>query len=229
VSVQDAGRPAHTRLVWVARVGERIRLLADGDSEMQILNGDIATALARYHVTVTSVAKPSTGLTNPSLFDWQAAARRQAATVQPDVSVVFIGANDGFATRDGGHVEACCGAAWSAGYAALVARMAAALLRGNAGRVYWYLLPAPRPANFHALFDAVNAGIRGAAARFPGRLALLDADGFFTPGDRYRNYMVLGGHGFTIHEADGIHLSASADPYAAGLLVQAMLHDDVIR
>jgi lysophospholipase L1-like esterase len=217
-------------LVWVSHPGGRLRLLAVGDSEMQILDGDIAQDLAADGVQVTSDARISTGLTKPFMFNWEAHAGQQAASVRPDMTVMFIGANDGFSVAGpGGQQVGCCGAAWSAGYANLVAEMMRSYLRGNAGRVYWFVLPAPRPGNFQSLFDAVNAGIRAAAGRFPGRVALIDANAFFTPHNQYRDYMSYRGRGFTIHESDGIHLSAAADQVAAALLVRQLRADRLIR
>ena len=218
------------RLVWASHRGGRSRPLAAGDSQMQILDGFIAGDLARYGVNVTSDARISTGLTNPSLFNWPNHARRQAQTLRPDVTVFFIGANDGFTVADAnGQSVNCCSAAWSAGYANLVSEMMRSYLRGNSGRVYWFLLPAPRPANFKLVFDAVNAGIRAAARRFPGRVALIDANAFFTPGDRYRDHMVYRGHGFVIHEPDGIHLSTAADTIDAAMVTRRLLADRVLR
>jgi lysophospholipase L1-like esterase len=218
------------RRVWASHPGGRIRLLLDGDSEMQILDTFIGQDLASHGVGTTSDARISTGLTNSSFFNWQAQARRQARAVRPDVSVVFLGANDGFGTvGPGGVHENCCGPAWSSGYANLVAEMMKTLLRGSAGRVYWVLLPTPRPGNFQSLFDGVNRGIKDAAARFPGRAGLIDLNAFYTPGNRYRDFMTYQGHGFTIHEADGIHLSTSSDHVTASLLVARLIADHVLR
>jgi lysophospholipase L1-like esterase len=218
------------RQVWATHPGGRIHMLLDGDSEMQILDTFIGQQLSPHGVSTSSDAQISTGLTNSTFYNWQAQARRQAAALRPDVSVVIMGANDGFGTvGPGGKHETCCGPAWSAGYANLVAEMMRTLLRGNAGRVYWFLLPTPRPGNFKSLFDGVNRGIKAAAARFPGRVALIDANAFFTPGDRYRDFMTYRGSGFTIHEADGIHLSASADRVAVALLMARLRADRVIR
>ena len=216
--------------VWVSHPGGRIRVLAAGDSEMQILDTFIAQDAARYGVSVTSDARISTGLTNSFFFDWPRHARAQAATLQPDATVFFIGANDGFSVSGpDGHPVGCCGADWSAGYANRVAEMMRIYLRGESGRVYWFVLPTPRPANFQRLFNAVNAGIRSAARRFPGRVALIDANAFFTPGNRYRDFMVYHGRGFVIHEPDGIHLSTAADQIDASFVVRQLLHDRLIR
>jgi hypothetical protein len=197
---------------------------------MQILDDFIAQDIAPYDVAVTNDARISTGLTNSFFFDWPVHARQQAPTLRPDVTVFFVGANDGFSVRGpGGHQVSCCGAAWSVGYANLVARMMSIYLRGNSGRIYWFLLPAPAPANFKSVFNGVNAGIRRAAERFSGRVSLIDANAFFTPGNRYRNYMVYRGHGFVIHESDGIHLSTASDAVAARLFIRKLLADHIIR
>ena len=222
-----SSRPAGA---WVSPAYGRLRLLAAGDSEMQILDGLLAADLGGHGVAVTSDARISTGLTKPFMFNWLSHAARQAASLRPDVSVVFIGANDGFAvSAPGGGQVNCCGPGWSAGYANLVAEMMRSYLRGQAGRVYWFVLPAPRPANFVPVFNAINAGIRAAAARFPGRVALIDADAVFTPGNVFRNYMFYAGHGFTVHESDGVHLSAASDAVAAGIVTRRLLADHVIR
>ncbi len=219
-----------SRLVWAGHPREPIRILAAGDSEMQILDTFLSQQLRARGAAVSSDARISTGLTSSFLFNWQSEAHRQAASLRPDVTVIFMGANDGFTVRGPGGVPvACCGPPWSGGYADLVASMMRTLLRGNAGRVYWFVLPAPRPANFRSVFDGVNAGIRTAARRFPGRVALIDANAFFTPGNRYRDYMLYRHRGLTIHEPDGIHLSTASDTIAASLLVHRLVTDHVIR
>jgi len=229
-SVQTIFGYTKRAVVWASHPDRRIRLLAAGDSEMQILDGFIAQDAARYGVDVTSDARISTGLSNSFFYNWPKHAALQAPRLRPDVTVFFMGANEGFAIAGAsGQPVPCCSAAWSALYANLVAEMMRIYLRGDAGRVYWFLLPAPRPANFKSVFNADNAGIRAAAARFPGRVSLIDANAFFTPGNRYRDYMVYHGHGFVIHEPDGIHLSRAADAIDAVFVVRRLLADRVIR
>jgi hypothetical protein len=216
-------------VVWASRPGGRIRLLAAGDSEMQEVDDFLAQDLRGDRVAVTEDARISTGLTNSFFFDWQAHARAQAASLRPDVTVMFIGGNEGFPIHEAQRrVVACCGRAWSAAYAGLVDRMMGTYLRGDAGRVYWFLLPTPSTGRFRSLFDALNAGIRAAAGRYPGRVGLIDANGFFTPHDRYRDFMSYRGRGFVIHESDGVHLSTTANDVAASLVVRRLLADRII-
>jgi lysophospholipase L1-like esterase len=216
-------------LAWVHHPGGRIRLLAAGDSEMQEVDDFLAQDLRPSGVDVTEVARISTGLTNSFFFNWPAHAREQAASLRPDVTVMFLGGNEGFPidTARGGVVN-CCNRAWSAGYAGLVAPVMRTYLRADAGRVYWFLLPTPRTRHFQSLFDAVNAGIRQAAGRFAGRASLIDANGFFTPHDRYRDFMSYRGRGLVIHESDGVHLSTTANEIAASLVVHRLRADRII-
>jgi lysophospholipase L1-like esterase len=228
IALSDAAGGQVSRIVWASDPGGRIRLYAAGDSEMQILDTDLAQGLGPHHVDVTGDARPSTGLTSPFHFNWENQARRRAAGLKPDVSVVSMGANDGYGLTGPSGQVTCCSAPWSADYANLVAGMMRSLLRGSAGRVYWVLLAAPQPSPFTALINGVNAGIRAAAARFPGRVGLIDANAFFTPGNVYRNTMTYHGQTFTIHEPDGVHLSASADAVLAQLIERRLIADHVI-
>jgi hypothetical protein len=223
------GGRVHQATVWAGHPGP-IRLLAAGDSEMQVLDSDLARDLAPDHVTVTSAAYPSSGLTVPDLFNWQQRARQLVARVRPDISIVSMGANEGYGiTPPSGPPLQCCGLAWTAGYGQLVTKMARTLLQGQAATAFWFELAAPKPPQFARVLSAVNTGIRDAAQTLPGRLGLINANAYFTPGNRYRDYMTVDGQGFTIHEPDGIHLDATADAYAAKLVLRQLVAERVIR
>ena len=85
--------------MWAEHASGRLRMYAAGDSEMQFLDGFLRQDLAPRGVGVREDARISTGLTKPFFFDWQAQARGQARSFEPDVSVVFMGANDGSPRR----------------------------------------------------------------------------------------------------------------------------------
>jgi len=171
--------------VWVRRRDGRILLLAAGDSEMQILDGIIANDLRPHGVDVT----PTRGSARSHqllLLQLGGSCAGTGTVAATDATVIFLGANDGFPVAGPrGRQVSCCGAAWSSGYARLVGETMQQLpARQQRSRL---LVPvaAPRPANFHTLFDAINLGIRRAAARFPGSGRADRANAFFTPGDRY--------------------------------------------
>jgi hypothetical protein len=199
-------------------------VLATGDSMIQILDVNMKRRLSKRGARVRSDARISTGLSKPFLLNWPNHARRQARS-RPDVSVVFIGANDGFPI--GG--TDCCGNAWVDAYAARVRAMMTAYSRSRRGIVYWLTLPAPRPAQWRSIYPAVNRAIRRAAAALDGRARVVDLARTFTPGGSFRASMVWHGHRQTVRAPDGVHLSPTGAAIAAALVERAMRRDGVIR
>jgi hypothetical protein len=192
---------------------------------IQVLDGFLERRLAPDGVRVRSDAHISSGLSKPSGLDWQAQARRQADRIHPDVTVVFLGANDGFPMGDAD----CCGPPWVAEYARRARRMMIAWGRGGRGRVYWLLLPAPRGGFFRETFPAVNAALRRAAAG-PRRFArVIDLDRVFTPGGRYRDSMRIGRRDVRVRQRDGVHLSAAGAALAARIVVRTLRAERILR
>jgi hypothetical protein len=104
-------RPAFTR-------SGRLRLLATGDSMIQIVDGYLKSRLGRA-TTVRSDARIGTGISKLAELDWSRTARGQASDFKPDVTVMFLGANDGFPMMTPAAASVvCCGSGWVAEYAA---------------------------------------------------------------------------------------------------------------
>lgn len=215
------------RQVSVRPRGGRLRVLAAGDSEMQLVDEFLARSLGgRAHVH--SDARISTGISNTFFFDWVAHAAAQARSLRPDVTVMFIGGNDGFPLKAGdGHSVSCCSRAWSRLFAARTATMIRSYARGGAGRVYWFTLPAPRGGLLRRYFRAINLGYRIAARAHPDDVRLIDAERVFTP-HGYRDTMTWRGRAFTIHDPDGYHLSVTGDRIATELVLRAMRRDGML-
>ena len=154
------------------------------------------------------------------MLDWVAQARRQA-TRRPHATVMFIGANDGFAI--GG--AACCDAAWEKAYTARVKRMMASYRRGGAGRVYWLTLPTPRDGARARIYAAVNRAIKAAAADFAAdEVEVVDLVKIFTPGNRFRSSI----NGQTVRQGDGIHLNVAGAKIAARTVIGRMRADGLL-
>jgi hypothetical protein len=205
--------------------GGRLRLLATGDSMIQILDSFLRQDVAGRRASVRSDARVATGISKPSLLDWAAHARTQAARLRPDVTVMFIGANDGFRMAGAD----CCGAAWIAEYARRARAMMRTYARGGRGRVYWLLLPAARGGIFRETFPAVNAALRAAARGLADDVRLIELDEVFTPGGRYRASMRIGGRRVRVRQSDGVHLNARGAALAAELVVRALRRDRMLR
>ncbi|HEX2161735.1 MAG TPA: GDSL-type esterase/lipase family protein [Thermoleophilaceae bacterium] len=215
------GKQRIRRTVNVAPRGGRLKVLATGDSMTQIFDHYLADGLGG-RASVRSEAHISTGLSKPSMLDWVAHSRAQARRVKPDVTVVFIGANDGFPmSTPSGATAPCCGDAWVKEYARRAAEMIRAYRRGGVGRVYWLTLPAPRGGSFRTVFGPVNAAIRRAARRTRGA-KVVPIDRIFTPGFVYRDSMMWGGRNVTVRQGDGVHLNNAGASIAAQKTIARM-------
>jgi lysophospholipase L1-like esterase len=223
-----AGGERSTKPVEV--VPGRLRVLATGDSEIQLLDDILASDLAPKGARLSAEAHISTGISKPLMFDWVKRAAVQAAGLHPDITVMFIGANDGFPLPAGsGSTSYCCGQAWVDAFAKRTESMMASYLRGGAGRVYWFTLPSPRSAAAQPVFRAINRAFAIAGASFASGVELIDLVPVFTPGGRYRQNMTYGGRTVDVREPDGYHLSLGGDAIAASILIGRMRADGLIR
>jgi lysophospholipase L1-like esterase len=223
-----AGGERVTRPVEV--VGGRLRMLATGDSEIQELDDMLGSELGRKGVGVTGEAHISTGISKPAMFDWVKHAAAQAVGLHPDITVVFIGANDGFPlTAASGQTSYCCGPAWVDAFAKRTESMMASYRRGGAGRVFWFTLPTPRNAAAQPVFRAINRAYAIAAGSFASGVELIDLVPVFTPGGRYRQEMTYDGRTVDVREPDGYHLSLGGDAIAASILIGRLQADGLVR
>jgi hypothetical protein len=194
---------------------------------IQIIDGVLARRLERRRgARVRSDAHVSTGLSKLFMLDWVKRAHEQARSLHPDVTVMFIGANDGFAmkTRAGATV-ACCATAWIAEYARRVESMMRSYVRGGRSYAYWMTLPTPRRGDFARIYRAVNRAIKRAAARVGRGVRVIDLAKVFTPGGRFRQQIRFRGTTVDARQPDGVHLSVAGASIAATLVVDRLRAD----
>jgi hypothetical protein len=229
VRVRTRGAPVRRAAAFVRPHDGKLRLLATGDSMIQIIDGFLDARLARAGIAVHTDARISTGITKPFLLNWPLHARAQARQLRPDVSVVFIGANDGYPlrSRSGRRVD-CCGRGWVAAYARKASAMMSSYARHGSGTVYWATLPAPRKASYRRIYRQINAALRDAARRHPGEVHIVPLARRFTPGYRFRQSIRWGGRLVSVRQGDGIHLNVTGASIAATMIVRAMRRDGVI-
>ncbi len=200
-------------------------LLATGDSEMQVLDDDLASDLSSSGgARVIGDAHQSTAISSPFFFNWPAHAVGQVDGDHPDIVAMFLGGNEGFSLSG---VD-CCSSAWSQEYASRVAGMMRLYLQHGAAAVYWFLIPTPSREPFVRVVRAVNAGIILAAAEFPRNVHVFDLRPIFSPGGRYIDSLTYHGQTITVHEPDGFHLSASADVIVAHLFITRLREDGLL-
>jgi lysophospholipase L1-like esterase len=223
LELRTAGGGRFPAVADVRRRGERLRLLATGDSMIQIIDSYLA---ARLHgrARVRSDAHIGTGISKPFQLDWDAHARSTARRLRPDATVVALGANDGFAF---GHT-ACCGKRWTAAYARRVRAMMRAYTRHGAARVYWITLPAPRKANFARVYRSVDHAIHRAARGLSDRVRLIDTVPVFTPGFRYRSTLCRHGACHVVRQGDGVHFNIRGASIVERMVQRAMRADGLL-
>jgi len=204
-----------------------LRVLATGDSMIQIIDSFLKQRLERRRATsVRSDARISTGLSKPFMLDWVKKAREQARSVHPDVTVMFIGANDGFPMKTpAGASVACCNAGWVAEYARRTESMMRSYRRGGRSYVYWMTLPTPRRGDFARVYRAVNRAIKRAAKRVGRGARVIDLVPVFTPGGRFRQYVRFRGKRVNARQGDGVHLSTAGASIATTLLIDRLRTD----
>lgn len=215
---RSARRPLFTRL-------PRLRLLATGDSMIQIIDGYLKQRVGRLRgATVRSDAHIGSAISKPGQLDWVRKARGQSSGFKPDVTVMFLGANDGFPL--GG--ARCCDEPWVAAYARRVEAMMRSYLRGGRSYVYWLTLPTPRRAEFVRIYSRVNAAVKRAARRVGGGVRVIDIARVFTPGGRFRQRITFRGKTITARQADGVHLSTAGASVAATLIIDRLRADHAL-
>jgi hypothetical protein len=203
----------------------RLNVLATGDAMIESVDRVLRHRLQRrLGTSVRSDFHRSAGLSESSFtLDWVQRAKQQAQTLQPDVTAMFIGANDDFPiiTPEGG-TAACCAAGWLAEYSRRVETMMRSYLRDGRSLVYWMTLPAPRRPDLARVYRGLNLAIRSAAARVGDGVSVIDLVPVLTPGDRFRQNVTFRGRTVSARDADGIRLSAAGGAIAATLLIDRL-------
>jgi hypothetical protein len=205
------------------------RVLATGDSMIQIVDGFLAKELRPQHFRVRSDAHVGTGISKPFLFDWVGHARQTARSYRATATVVFLGANEGFPLRWNGKRRNCCSQAWRQAYGARAEAMMKSYKRSVAAPVYWLTLPAAREHRWNRIYRSVNMALRSAAKREGEAVRLLDMGAIFTPSGRFQQTIRRGGHRVSVRQSDGIHLNVRGARIAAQAVVREMRRDQLFQ
>jgi hypothetical protein len=214
-----------------AAAKSRGRILASGDSMIQIVDSFLRERLKPYHLRVKSDDHIGTGLSKPFQLNWPRHARRMARRYHPRATVVFLGANEGFSLKRHGKRVDCCSHSWTLAYAWRVRKMMRALERGGRSRVYWLTLPAARSHKWNRIYRRVNQGIEIAARAERDRdrkVELVDMRPIFTPNGHFRRTMKRHGRRIVVRQSDGIHLNRAGAAIAARVIKRALRRDGVL-
>ena len=160
----------------------------------QPLDQDLARTLAQQGVSVIRDPHIGTGISKSILVDW---GRLSATQVQAGPSGrgcrVHRGQRRLLDARPDRQEVDCCGPEWTAIYATRVRRMMNTYRQAGVARVYWLTLPTPARGARQQIALVVNAAIKVAAEPWLAQVRVIDTVPMFTPGNRYRDEMTIGG------------------------------------
>jgi hypothetical protein len=209
------------------RPRELDKLLVTGDSLSMPLDVELARRMADSDEEVEVERDPhvGTGISKTGLVDWGKLSTEHVSEREPDATVVFIGANEGFSMpgANGKELE-CCGPDWAAEFAYRVRSMMNTYRQEGDARVYWLTLPLPRDGDLQKVARSVNAAIRVAAEPYRAQVRVLDMTSLFTPGG-YRDAMEIDGRRRIVRDPDGIHLNNEGAKLAADVVLRAVRSD----
>jgi len=86
-------------------------------------------------------------------------------------------------------------------------------------------VPTQRDPARKPIADDVNEAVRQAAASHGAAVRIVDLIPTFTPGDKYRDSIPIGGNQTIVRMPDGIHLNEDGSSVAADLVLQAIDRD----
>jgi LysM repeat protein/lysophospholipase L1-like esterase len=202
------------------------RILLVGDSLSIGLGQQMETAFAgKPAVRFAHLGKVSSGLANPSFFDWEANLEAQVKAHHPDVVMIMLGANDDKPLpTPSGRSAPYKSTSWDAEYARRVARLHAIAKSENpAAAVYLIGVPIMGDAAFDAGMGHVNGVLAKTAASLPDcayinvRDVLADASGAYAPVAR-----TASGATVKLRADDGVHISAAGSRLLAARLIETV-------
>jgi hypothetical protein len=206
--------------------GQLGTLLVTGDSLSTPLDLELGQRLAPDGVDVVRDPHLATGISRDDLVDWGQLSATQVAADRPDAVVIFIGANEGLPMPGpGGEDVSCCGPDWAAVWANRARQLMDNYAQKGAAKVYWLTVPTARDPDRGPITDAVNAAVYAAAAPLRSSVRVLDMGEIFTPGDRFRDAIDVGGRETIVREPDGIHLNDAGSALAADAVESALGRD----
>lgn len=195
-----------------------LRLWIAGDSlAWSVGNGLGRRAAATGVVAPVYESHASSGVANPTFFDWPKRIAEELRRLEPEVVVFVMGTND-WQVPQATPVGPSGEPAWKAPYAASVQELVEAL--AGAGRtLYWVGPPVLSDPRREAGARAVAEVIRAVVTRHPGA-AYVDAhDMLAAPDGSYTARLPIDGRAVQVRTGDGIHLTPEGGDYLGAALL----------
>lgn len=200
-----------------------LRVLIVGDSLGLDLGGPLQADLAQTGVVTAALdARESTGLTRPDYFDWPAELTSDLKTVDPQVVVIMMGAND---AQDflGPPDVPYTSPQWNGLYAQRVAQFMQIAGSGGA-QVLWAGMPPMQNPGLNAQMTDLNSVVQqqAAAAHPPVRYVSTDHS-LGTAQGGYTAFITNGaGQVVNVRAPDGTHMTAGGGQVVAQQVINEL-------
>lgn len=203
-------------------------LFVTGDSEADLVGLSIAELDGDGLLDVETVARNSTGLTNPDFFNWELNARQEMAARDPEAVVILIGANDGFNVDVGGTLYGPLEPEWETEFARRVAVVLTTLVgtrpNGEPARpVYWVPPPTARDTTYNGIYEIQNRAVQRAVESVAGA-RYVDIYSTINDGE-YSDTLKIDGQKVIARQSDGIHFNDDGAVVPARLVLEAIAQD----
>ena len=210
----DAGLPS----LGTPTASSPLRVLEVGDSLGEDLGFRLQADLPATGVaTVTMDSQGDTGLSNINYYDWPSHLEEDLASANPQIVVIFLGANDGQGFDVNGVPEEYGTPAWISAYTQRVDEMLQESNRAGA-RVVWVGMPLMQDPTLNQEMLQMDAIYKDQSAKFPGTL-YLSSTPVLCPGGQFTFSITSSGESEVIRTPDGVHLTTPG----AELLAQAVI------
>lgn len=205
-------------------LADPLELFVTGDSQAEFLGQRLTDQSPEGLLSVETVARNGTGLTNPAFFNWQINAEQEIAARDPDAVVMAIGGNDGFNVRTAdGSLYGPGEPGWETELARRVAVVSSVLSGEGERPVYWVPPPTARDPELDEIYATQNRAVERAAEAVPA-LRYVDVYSTLNRG-RYSDELRIDGRRVLARQPDGVHFTREGAVAAVRLILDAMAED----
>lgn len=174
-------------------------------------------------ITLIPAAYGSSGLIRPEFYDWQAHLQELLHRYQPDLVIVFLGANDVQNFFADGRYEKFGTPEWRTVYAARVGALMDEAVAGGA-QVLWVGMPAMRDPAFDSAMSELDGIFRQEAAGRAGVRYFASRPVLAGPDGRYATSVTTSsGRRVVARAPDGVHITFGTPESGATILAQAVV------
>ncbi|MEG4405289.1 DUF459 domain-containing protein [Microcoleus sp. MON2_D5] len=208
------------------------RFLFIGDSVMFDLGIQLQYTLKKkYNIADTKIDyKVSTGLNRIDYYDWYARTRQIINNYQPDVVIVFFGANDRQNITDfQGKAWVVMSKQWQKAYQERVEKYANLLDSSSVRKVYWIGQSIPNKSSYIKAFPIMN-DIYKNASQSSSKIEYISTWETFGQAGKFVPVVAnkSGKRGY-VKNNDGLHFTSHGAQIISDLIVDQMVSDKILK